>query len=113
MNQELWAGVERPFLELNSLRNIPPQVMRLWFCAMARVQRNGHARFAQGELAEILGFDISTGEEKSISPQSASNVVRKAKELGIIEVESTVNCLIPTGRRNNTGDMRVIKCFEH
>ena len=62
---------------------------RIGFAAMARANRDGHAEFCQGELAELLG-----SADRPVSGSTASNAIREAKELGYVGPESRVRCLV-------------------
>jgi hypothetical protein len=74
---------------------VTPLAVRVLFAAMGRHDRNGHARFRPGELADVLGsIDVMTGEVRTARRDSVSDAVKAAKRLGYIGEESTVRCLV-------------------
>jgi hypothetical protein len=74
---------------------VTPLAVRVLFAAMGRHDRNGHARFRSGELADVLGsIDVTTGEVRPARRDSVSDAIKAAKRLGYITDESTVRCLV-------------------
>lgn len=68
---------------------VHPLVYRVQFAARGWINRIGHAQFAEGELAEILGKG-----GKPARGDSLSNAIREAKRRGLIAEESNVRCLV-------------------
>lgn len=66
---------------------------RLFCLANGYHRRNGHATFERGQIASILG----------ISATQVSNVIAKAKELGLIDDRSCSRCLIVPPHAINYG----------
>src|SRR5688572_12090470 len=57
-----------------------PLATRLLFAALGRHNRNNHASFMRGELAELLGeIDFVTGEVVPVRSDSLTKALRKAK----------------------------------
>ncbi|MCZ2837091.1 hypothetical protein [Modestobacter sp. VKM Ac-2985] len=72
-----------------------PLAVRVLFAAMGQHDRNGHARFRSGELADVLGsIDVTTDEVRPARRDSVSDAIKAAKRLGYITDESTVRCLV-------------------
>lgn len=75
--------------------DISPRAVRVLLAAMGRHDRAGHARFARGELAMILGtVDEVTGEIVPASAQRVSDAVAVAKRLCFVTEDSTARCLV-------------------
>jgi hypothetical protein len=69
--------------------------IRVLFAALGRHDREGHARFAPKELAEILGtVDLATGEHRAAHPSSVSRAIGKAKGIDLISGASNAKCLV-------------------
>lgn len=68
-------------------------VWRLAALAYGYHRRNGHATFEAGQIAAVLG----------ISPSQVSNVLTKAKELGLIDQRSRSRCLVVPPHAINYG----------
>jgi hypothetical protein len=70
--------------------NAHPLLYRVYFAAMGRANRIGHAEFAEGELRHLLRSIDGTPR----SEQSISNVIREAKVRGLIHRDSGARCLV-------------------
>jgi hypothetical protein len=74
---------------------VTPLAVRVLFAAMGKHDRNGHAPFDRGELADVLGsIDVTTGEVRPARRDSVSDAIKAAKRLGFITEDSSVRCLI-------------------
>jgi len=74
---------------------VTPLAVRVLFAAMGRHDRNGHARFRSGELADVLGsIDVTTGEVRPARRGAVSDAIKAAKRLGYITDESFARCLV-------------------
>lgn len=74
---------------------VTPLAVRVLLAALSRVGRDGHAQFASGELAEMLGkLNIKTGEVSRRDGSTVSDAIKTAKHLGFIEPESCARCLV-------------------
>jgi hypothetical protein len=74
---------------------VTPLAVRVLFAAMGRHDRNGHARFRPGELADVLGsIDVTTGEIRPARRGAVSDAIKAAKRLGYITDESFARCLV-------------------
>ena len=71
-----------------------PSWLRVAALAFGRHKKNGHAQFAEGELAKLLAAPDRDGVVKIPSAQSVCNHVAKAKMLGFIAEGSNVRCLV-------------------
>lgn len=74
---------------------VTPLAVRVLFAAMGRHDRNGHARFRSGELADVLGsIDVTTGEVRPARRDTVSAAITVAKRLGYIAEDSSARCLV-------------------
>lgn len=88
--------------------------VRVLFAALGRHDRVGHARFAPGELAEVLGIvDLTTGERRKASPSSVSRSIRKAKSIGLIAEPSNAKCLVLGQHTFQKARGSLIECRYH
>lgn len=85
------VSLDDPFVMLNqascrALAKDPamPLRFRVAFLAYGSQRKNGHAVFAKGELAKILG----------VCPASLSKAIGKAKDAGLLMYESNCRCLV-------------------
>jgi hypothetical protein len=69
--------------------------MRVWFLALSRMNRIGHAEFGMGEVAQRLQtVDEATGEVKTPSAPAVSKAIAKLKGSGLLAQESHARCLV-------------------
>lgn len=85
---------------------------RIEFAAWSRVNRSGHAQFAAGELAMILGKQGSHGWARA-SAASVSHALRRAKADGRIEPGSGARCVILSADHVNQGRLGGFGCQHH
>lgn len=71
-----------------------PGWLRVAALAYGRHKRNGHAQFAEGELANLLAKPNRDGMIKAPSAQNVSNMIAAAKLHGFIAAESNARCLV-------------------
>ncbi len=67
-----------------------PLTYRVYFAAMGRANRIGHAEFAEGELRHLLRRPDGTLRSES----SISNAIREAKGKRLIHPDSGARCLV-------------------
>lgn len=67
-----------------------PLPYRVYFAAMGRANRIGHAEFAEGELRQLLRRQDGTLRSES----SVSNAIREAKGRGLVHRDSSARCLV-------------------
>jgi hypothetical protein len=90
-----------------------PAVIRLWWLALSRINRIGHAQFDRGEIGRILAtVDTDTGEVRPLKPSRVSNVIREAKGHGLVGEDSSARCIVlpPWQAQNGKG---AATCREH
>ena len=76
----------------------PPLWMRVYFAAVGWGNQIGHAEFAEGQLAKILGLS-----GKKYASQDVSKAVTAAIKHGMVEKGSGVRCLILPGHHFQQG----------
>lgn len=91
-----WGAYSQPEMlvwsQWNEDLDLPVRVL---FAALGRHDRANHARFAPGELADVLGTcDTATGERRKAHPSSVSRAIKKAKSMGLIADASNAKCLV-------------------
>lgn len=69
--------------------NSGPSWVRVYFAAVGWTNRVGHAEFAQGELARVLGVS-----GRPHAAQDVQKAIRAAKRYGLILPESGARCLV-------------------
>lgn len=67
---------------------------RIMFAAMWRANDDGHAEFAPGELAHVLGSADAEGRHVPVSTASVSRAIAKAKAAGTVGNQSRARCLV-------------------
>ncbi len=93
---------------------VTPLAVRVLFAALGRHDRDGHARFRSGELADILGWiDVATGEVRSARRDTVSGAIASAKHLGYIADESGARCLVLHRRTFQKAHGRIEDCAVH
>jgi hypothetical protein len=68
---------------------IRPLAFRVYFAAIGWGNRLGHAEFAEGALASILG-----AEGTPLTKQAVQKGVTAAKALGLVAADSGARCLV-------------------
>lgn len=101
-NNSAWVGVEADTLEWQAGNPDLPAHVKLWLLALTRTNKSGHAEFVQSELADLLGINSTTGEQKTLTASRVWSVLKKAKELRLIHQDSNVRCIRPVGHRRGT-----------
>lgn len=74
--------------------DVSPLTLRLFFAALGRANRTGHAEFASEELAEILGSQTVDDVWRPVSRQQVTAVIARAKQVGLLHPESKARCLV-------------------
>lgn len=93
---------------------VTPLAVRVLFAALGRHDRDGHARFRVGELADILGrIDVTTGEIRRARKDTVSDAIAAAKHLGYIAEESGARCLVLHRRTFQKAHGRIEDCDIH
>lgn len=95
--QEGWHAVDKDHAHLDGWVEAPRWV-RIVLLANSRVQPNGHAPFAKGELAELLQRDGETPNRRVLY-----NAIQRAVDLGLLQPGSIARCLIPVGVQRSRG----------
>lgn len=68
---------------------------RVYFAALGRMDRKGHARFKRGELMRICSMiDRRTGEVRGSRSDSINRAIKKAVERGLLASDSGNRCLV-------------------
>lgn len=67
---------------------------RVWALALARKQAKGHAPFASGEIAGILGKPNADGVWVPKAPSGVSQAIDLAKRKGLLDASSNSRCLV-------------------
>lgn len=71
-----------------------PLSLRLWALALANVNRDGHAEFSTGELADNLAYvDKGTGELRQYGDRRIRKAIAALVEDGWLKDGSSVRCL--------------------
>jgi hypothetical protein len=81
---------------------------RVHFAAIGWADRHGHAGFAPGRLAALLGK-----EGKPLSEQSTRNAVARAKELDLVSPRSRAACLVLPPHLFQKGKGAPVPCRLH
>ncbi len=99
---------------LSRMVEVTPLAVRVLFAAMSRHDRSGHARFARGELADILGsIDVATGEVRAARADTVSGAIKAAKRLGYITERSSARCLVVPRTAFQKRHGRIEDCHVH
>lgn len=91
---ENWARLHRRALLPLAQDRTLPQWLRVALHGWANARPNGHANMSPGEVAELLGTDVATGEVKRVNPARA---IGAAVERGLLAPGSGARCLIVPG----------------
>jgi hypothetical protein len=84
-----------------------PLLDRLVEAAICHRQRNGHARFKPGELAELL---VTEDRPERMSPQDLTDLIERAVVLGKLDPGSCASCLIPANMTGGVGGSPTSRC---
>lgn len=76
-----------------------PKVIRLMFLAYGTHKANGHARFKQREIANVLGHVDSDGIFWPADRRTVNRVINQAVSWGLLAEGSKALCLIVPGHR--------------
>ncbi len=92
-----------------------PQWLRLACLAFGRHKPNGHAHFAEGELAKLLSTRGKDGAVTVPSSQSVSGYIKTAKHFEFIDQSSTARCLVvpPHAITGGQGGSPWARCVIH
>ena len=94
--------------------DITPRAMRVLFAAMGRIDSAGHARWAPGELALVLGsVEQMTGVIVPAARSAVSDAIAVAKRLGMVADDSTARCLVLPDTAFQKARGPVIRCPVH
>ncbi|MGW5367218.1 hypothetical protein ACWER6_17560 [Streptomyces sp. NPDC004009] len=74
-----WGGVSQREYQRKAQDPLHPLAYRVHFAAIGWADRHGHAAFAPGKLATLLGKD-----GKPLSDQSTNNAIARAKRLDLV-----------------------------
>lgn len=68
---------------------------RVYFAALGRMDRKGHARFNRGELIRICQMvDRGTGAVRNARSDSINRAVNQAAERGLVRLDSSNRCVV-------------------
>lgn len=89
-----WVQVRQPFAEfLAGPHSTLPRWQRVFWNALANFDPSGHCERGSGELVEALAtLDPDTGELR-YDPNNVAKHVRQAAQHGLIEPDSTPECI--------------------
>ncbi|MCX9191753.1 hypothetical protein C3Y87_10060 [Carbonactinospora thermoautotrophica] len=68
--------------------------VRVFFAAVARANRIGHAEFGPGELADWLGSFDRSGVWTPAHKSTVSKAIAQAKSLELVAKDSSARCLV-------------------
>ncbi|MEU4382794.1 hypothetical protein [Micromonospora echinofusca] len=108
-NGDPWGGVNQAAERRRAKDPRHPLVYRISFAAIGWANNVGHSRFDGLTLGKILADE--RGNEPS--RQNMNKAIRKAKQLGLIEPESNVRCLVVSRRTFQRGGRGSYICQEH
>src|SRR4051794_14047638 len=92
---ENWGAVNQDEAQrLARNADLAPLALRLFFAAVGWANRTGHAEFASGDLADILGSHSPCGAWRPLSRQQVSSVIARARDLGLLHPHSKARCLM-------------------
>jgi hypothetical protein len=90
-----WVAVAQPQQMLLAQSTDFDLPTRVYFAALGRMDRKGHARFRRGELMQICSMvDRATGETRRARSDSINRAIKKAIERGLLARESGNRCLV-------------------
>ncbi|MFI7661785.1 hypothetical protein ACIBTW_23165 [Micromonospora parva] len=108
-NGDPWGGMNQVAERRRAKDPRHPLVYRIGFAAIGWANNVGHSRFDGLTLAQILAD--GTGDEPA--RQTIAKAIRKAKELGLIDPDSTARCLVVSRRVFQRGGRGSYTCDEH
>jgi hypothetical protein len=85
-----WGGISQTEQRRMAKDDVHPLPYRIYFAALGRANRIGHAEFSEGELRHILCRSDGTPRSES----SVSNALRDAKARGLVHRDSGARCLV-------------------
>lgn len=88
-----------------------PSWLRVWFLALSRLERNGHAPFARGELVTLMSVDTGTGVQAASAETSTDRAIRAARRYGLLAEGSGRSCLIVPARLAQRGRGKTVCPF--
>lgn len=89
-----WLQAMQSVWDEHALDRDFPDWFRVWALAVARTQANGHANFAPGEIAGVLGTYNHDGEWIPKSATGVSQAISLAKRKKLLDDRSSARCLI-------------------
>lgn len=89
-----WKAVPDYEFERRSLSPLFKPTERVEYAALARINSIGHAEFAAGELAEIMGRTLEDGARKLASDSTVYLAIEKAVARGTLAPGSRPKCLV-------------------
>jgi hypothetical protein len=76
-----------------------PNAIRVAYLAYGKHKANGHARFKQREIANVLGAFATDGTFEPASKYVVDRAIKTAISYGLLAPESKALCLIVPGHR--------------
>lgn len=89
-----WARHYQDEWERRAMDGRLPKLFRLVAVAYGTHRENGHANFAAGDLAHILGASSSTGLWKPMDRSNVRAYIQKAIDCGLLAPGSCTECLV-------------------
>lgn len=100
-----WIGVPTAgLLDLGQDVTLP-RWLSVLMLSLARMNLDGHAAFSVGELRTLLARPVG-GELVPATPSSVSRAVADARERGLIQGDSTAQCVVVQARYRKAGSGR-------
>lgn len=85
-----WSKVYREGSEERAVNEDLPLAWRIFFLAMSRANRIGHAEFASGELTK----ELSNREGKPSTPAALHKAIKTLISYGVLDPDSGLRCLV-------------------
>lgn len=103
-----WGGVSQREYQRKAQDPLHPLAYRVHFAAIGWADRHGHAAFAPGKLATLLGKD-----GKPLSDQSTNDAIARAKRLDLVSPRSGAACLVLGSHLFQKGKGAPVPCRVH
>ncbi|MCZ2811258.1 hypothetical protein O2W15_07380 [Modestobacter sp. VKM Ac-2979] len=85
-----WGGLSQVEQRRMAKDDAHPLPYRVYFAALGRANRVGHAEFSEGELRHLLRRADGTPRSEGV----ISNAIAEAKRKGLIHRDSGARCLV-------------------
>lgn len=108
-----WCAMNRQELVRKSRCGDYTSAERVYFAALARVNKIGHALFERDELEDILGHDEDQWTRKLAGRSTVTDAIRRLKKRGDLDPSSDVRCLVLPRRDVQVSKVGDAKCGYH